>query len=132
MDYKEKLSILTELIKLARADKEIRDVEYAFLSNVAEMLNIEHADFEKLFNDHIEFTPPKLEADRIIQFHRLVLLMNVDKESSQKEIDHIRTIGIRMGLNPSATEAVLQEMNNYENKVVPPERLIEIFKTFHN
>ena len=76
--------------------------------------------------------PPKLEVDRIVQFHRLVLLMNVDLEISHLEVKYIREAGIRMGLNPMATDKVLNEMNKYPNKVIPPERLFEIFQLFHN
>jgi hypothetical protein len=58
--------------------------------------------------------------------------MNVDKEIGEEELNYIKSAGIRMGLHPSATSSVLNEMHNYENNVVPPERLIEIFRTYHN
>jgi hypothetical protein len=76
--------------------------------------------------------PPKLEVDRIVQFHRLVLLMNVDLETSHLEINYIKEAGIRMGLNPLAIEQVLNEMNSFPNKIIPPERLLEIFQLYHN
>ena len=58
--------------------------------------------------------------------------MNVDQETSKSELEHIRNIGISMGLNPDATDRVLKEMYNYPDKVVPPERLIEIFRQQYN
>ncbi len=89
-------------------------------------------DFDHLFEKYIEFTPPKLEFERILQFHRLVLLMNIDKETSDIEVEFIKDIGIRIGLNPLATNQVLTEMNKYPNKVIPDGRLIEIFKKHYN
>ena len=89
-------------------------------------------EFKKLFEQYIEFSPPKLEVDRIIQFQRLILLMNIDLEVDENEVKYIKDLGIRMGLHPSATDEILNKMNEYDNKVVPPEKLLEIFKTFHN
>jgi len=129
---KEKLSLLTELIKLARCDNEVREQEYTFLLSVAQSLKVSKEDFDSLFETYIEFTPPESEFERILQFHRLVLLMNVDLETSDLELAFLKDIGIRIGLNPNATNRVLAEMHNYPNKVIPPSRLIEIFKENYN
>jgi hypothetical protein len=58
--------------------------------------------------------------------------MNVDVETSDLEVEFLKDIGIRIGLNPMATNRVLAEMNLYPDKVIPPERLIEIFKEQYN
>ena len=129
---KEKLSLLTELIKLARCDQEVREQEYNFLLTIAQSLNVSKEDLDSLFDRYIDFTPPESEFERILQFHRLVLLMNVDIETSDIEIDFLKDIGIRIGLNPMATNRVLDEMNLYPDKVIPPEKLIEIFKEQYN
>jgi hypothetical protein len=128
----EKLSLLTELIKLAQCDHEVRDQEYRFLLTIAQSLKVSKEDFDSLFKEYIEFTPPKSEFERILQFHRLVLLMNVDEETSDLEVDFLKDIGIRIGLIPEATDRVLDQMNNYPNKVIPPDKLIEIFKEHYN
>jgi uncharacterized tellurite resistance protein B-like protein len=129
---KEKLSLLTELIKLAQCDHKVREQEYKFLQAIAQSLNVSKEDFDPLFEKYIEFTPHVSEFERILQFHRLVLVMNIDKETSDVEINHLKDIGIRMGLNPMATNQVLIEMNKYPNKVIPPEKLIDIFKEQYN
>ena len=128
----EKLSLLAELVKLARADKEVKQAEYDFLSIIAMQLKITPKEFKTVFEENIEFQPPKLEVDRILQFQRLVLLMQVDQSIDNEELLHIREMGIRMGLNPVATNKVLEVMHQYENGIVPPDELIAIFKTFHN
>lgn len=129
---KEKLSLLTELIKLARCDQKMREQEYEFLLTIAQSINVSKEDFDSLFEKYIEFTPPESEFERILQFHRLVLLMNIDKETSDVEIEFLKDIGIRIGLNPMSTNQVLTQMNKYPNKVIPPEKLIEIFKEQYN
>jgi len=129
---REKLSLLTELIKLASCDKAMREGEYYFLLAVAQQLEVEKKDFDQLFEEYIEFTPPKMEFERILQFHRLVLLMNADQEITDEELVLIKSMGIRMGLNPLAVETVLEIMYKFENNVVPPKVLLEIFTTQHN
>jgi uncharacterized tellurite resistance protein B-like protein len=129
---KEKLSLLTELIKLARCDHKVREQEYEFLLTIAQSIDVSKEDFDSLFEKYIEFIPPESEFDRILQFHRLVLVMNVDQETNDLEIKFIKDIGIRLGLNPFATNQVLADMNKYPEKVIPPEKLIEIFKAHYN
>lgn len=131
-DLKERLSLLTELIKLAKSDELLRQAEFDFLYAIAKQLDISDDQFRDLFENYIEFTPPKNEMDRIVQFQRLILMMNVDRSVSSEELDHIREIGIRMGLAPRATDKVLETMKNFENGLIPPDELISIFKTFHN
>jgi len=129
---KEKLSLLTELIKLARCDNEVREEEYEFLMTIARSLQVSQQDFDALFDTYIEFTPPESEFERILNFHRLVLLMNIDRESRSEEIDFIKNIGIRIGLNPMATNQVLRMMDDYPNRIIPAEKLIAEFKKQYN
>jgi pimeloyl-ACP methyl ester carboxylesterase len=128
----EKPGVLSEIAKLVKSENDIRDIEFQVLLSMASQAGVTKNEFKSLFEQYIEFNPPKLEADRIIQFQRLILLMNVDLEVDQEEITYIKDLGIRMGLHPAATDEILKQMNNYENKIIPSEKLINIFKTFHN
>jgi len=129
---KEKLSLLTELIKLARCDNEVRGEEYEFLLSIARSLGVNREEFDGLFEEYIEFKPPASEFERILNFHRLVLLMNIDQESSAEEIDFIKDAAIRIGLSPMATNQVLNMMDQYPNKIIPAEKLIAVFKKQYN
>jgi hypothetical protein len=131
-DRFEKLSLLCELIKLARVDQDLKQIEHDFLLIISRQLGIADEDFEAMFEEYISFTPPRLEADRILQFQRLILLMHVDNYADTTQLNMIRDLGIRMGLMPTATDEVLRIMNDYPNKIVPVERLIQIFQVHHN
>lgn len=129
---KEKLSILSEMIAFARTDHEIKEAEYDFLLGVAALLGVDKVAFDTLLDNKVEKIMPKTQAERILQFHRLVLLMNVDQEQHQLEIGKLHNVGLGMGLPPSAIEQVLTVMHRYPNKVVPPDVLINIFKAHYN
>lgn len=131
-EEEEKKSLLIQLIKLAEVDAAMKQAEYDFLIIIAQQLGVSEDEFNKLFDTYIDFKPPAFEFDRILQFQRLVLLMNVDLDIDRTELQYIRDLGMRLGLRPLATEEILKSMHEYPNKVVPAQRLIEIFKTFHN
>jgi len=129
--FEEKLSILAEMIAFARADNVISDSEYYFLLSVSEQLGVDKETFESLFETPVKKIMPKTQAERILQFHRLVLLMNVDKQHNS-EVTNLHNIGLGMGLPPAAIDQVLSIMHQYPNKIVPPDVLIDIFKAHYN
>ncbi|HMB63506.1 MAG TPA: hypothetical protein VKN36_10560 [Eudoraea sp.] len=130
--HEEKLSILSEMIAFARTDHAMKDSEYDFLLSVADQLGIDKETFDSLLDSEVPKIMPKTQAERILQFHRLVLLMNVDQEQHQLEIGKLHNIGLGMGLPPSAIEQVLTVMHQYPDKIVPPDVLINIFKAHYN
>ena len=130
--YKEKLSILSEMIAFARVENIVKPEEYNFLQGVAMQLGVDRETFDSLFDQDAEHIIPKSQADRILQYHRLVLLMNVDQKQDLIEISRLHNIGLGMGLPPSAIEQVLSIMHKYPDKIVPPDVLINIFKAHYN
>ncbi|MDF4202408.1 TerB family tellurite resistance protein [Maribacter sp. SA7] len=129
---KEKLSILSEMISFAKVNNEVKESEYDFLFSVAQQLEVSKKTFDSLFTSNVEHVIPKSQSERLLQFHRLVLLMNVDNNQDVNEVKRIYDIGLNMGLPPGAIQQVLSIMHNYPNKVVPPEVLISIFKAHYN
>lgn len=129
---KEKLSILSEMISFARVGNTLKQAEYDFLFNVSQKLGIRKTVFDDLFKTEAAHVIPKSQGERLVQFNRLILLMNVDNTQELIEIKRLHDIGLAMGLPPSAIEQVLSIMHNYPNKIVPPEVIISIFKAHYN
>lgn len=128
----EKLGLLKQLILIANADGKIKEVEYQLLIGLAANLGVSKEDFEKVFQPGIQVSMPKNLGDRILQFHRMILLMNVDMDPSPSEIEMIRKMGIMLGLNPQAIELVIDEMKSYPNNLIPPDRMVQIFSKYLN
>lgn len=128
----EKLSLLSEMIEFAKVDNEIKDEEYNFIVVIASQLDVSEEEIGLLIRDQADKKNLQPESQRILQFHRLVLLMNVDQEVAPKELHVIKEIGVKMGLRPEAIDTVLEEMHNHPNKVIPPDILISIFTRFYN
>lgn len=128
----EKLSLLSEMIAFAQKDANIKSIEYKFLLGVAKQLEISQEDFEYLFKHPVNYVHLKTHSERIVQFHRLVLLMNLDSEFSRKELIKLHNFGLRMGLSYESINRVLYLMESFPNKIVPPDFLIDIFKVQYN
>ncbi len=128
----EKLSLLTELINLARVDEPMHEMEHTFLLAIAQQLGVSEDEFQTLYNQKVDFTPPISEFERILQLQRLILLSNIDLKVNEKEIILIKELSVKMGLNPLAVNEVLIKMNDYENKIIPPTILIELFARNYN
>lgn len=120
------------MIAFATTDHEMNSAEYDFLLGVASHLGIAREVFDSLFHNRAKRIIPKSQADRILQFHRLVLLMNVDQVIDQQEISKLHNVGLGMGLPPGAIEQVLSIMHQYPDKIIPPAVLINIFKAYYN
>jgi hypothetical protein len=130
----EKLSLLSEMIAFAKHEKDIKNIEYNFLLGVAKQLDISREDFDYLIENPINYIHLKSHSERIVQFHRLVLLMNIEGESenNHKNVIKLYNFGLRMGLSHESITKVLYLMESFPNKIVPPDVLIDIFKTQYN
>ncbi|MEP3836337.1 MAG: TerB family tellurite resistance protein [Algibacter sp.] len=132
----EKLSLLSEMIAFAKYDKDIKRIEYNFLLGVAKQLDISREDFDYLLENPVSYTHLKSHSERIVQFHRLVLLLNIEQEANKDNnsagVIKLYNFGLRMGLSHESITKVLYLMESFPNKIVPPDVLIDIFKTQYN
>lgn len=134
----EKLSLLSEMIAFAKYDKDIINIEYNFLLGVAKQLEVSRDDFEYLIDHPVNYMHLKSHSERIVQFHRLVLLMNIEQEYNDNGdinssgVVKLYNFGLRMGLSHESITKVLYLMDSFPNKIVPSDVLIDIFKTHYN
>lgn len=128
----EKLSLLSEMIAFAQTDSNIKSIEYKFLLGVAKQLEISQEDFDYLFKYPVTYVHLKSHSERIVQFHRLVLLMNLGNKINNKDLIKLHNFGLRMGLSHESINRVLDLMESFPNKIVPPDFLIDIFKVQYN
>ena len=58
--------------------------------------------------------------------------MNVDRETHKKEVIAVKNFGLKMGIRSDVINQILERMNDYEDKVIPTDELIRIFKSNYN
>lgn len=125
-------SLISDLIKLAEADGKLTHSEYDFIIRLAKRMEVSEEEVEELFNKPISTKTKFTELERITHFHKLVLLMNVDRETHKKEVIAIKNFGLKMGIRSDVINQILERMNEYEDKVIPSSELIQIFRSNYN
>lgn len=128
----QKMSLLSEMIAFAKTDNNIKSIEYRFLLGIAQQLEISQEDFDYLIEFPVTYVHLKSHSERIVQFHRLVLLLNLGREINPKQLVKIHNFGLRMGLSHESINRVLDLMESFPDKIVPPDFLIDIFTVQYN
>ena len=128
----EKLSLLSEMIAFSKGDTNLKPIEFNFLLAVAKQLEVSREDFDYLISNPINGIVLKSHSERIVQFHRLVLLAHLDSKRSGKDEAKLFNYGLKMGLNHESIMRVLYLMDGFPDRVVPAEVLIDIFRTQYN
>ncbi|WP_396596966.1 TerB family tellurite resistance protein [Dokdonia sp. R86516] len=128
----ENLQIISDMLLMAKADNKLHEREYNFILQVAKRMNVSKKEVDALVENPQSKMVFKTEMQRLTQFHRVLLVMNVDEETQFVEIDTLRNYGLKLGIRAEAVQQILSEMADYEHKMIPSERLVEIFKRFYN
>ncbi len=125
-------ALISDFIVLAKADDKITGAEYDFILRLAERMDVSKETVDQLFAKPRPSKPIFSEMERIIHFHKLVLLMNVDRETHEKEVVVLRNFGLKMGIRTGAIDQILTQMDLYEDKIIPSQELLKIFQTYYN
>jgi|GEM_PF-199054 len=125
-------TLLSDLMLMAKADDKITQGEYDFIHRLAERMGISAKEVSNLYHNPLPTKKTFTELERITHFHKMVLLMNVDGETHEKEVEFLHNFGLELGIRPGAIEQVLVAMERYEHKLIPTEELLQIFNTYYN
>lgn len=132
MSSLKKQALISDLIVLAHADDKVTSSEYDFILRLALRMGVTKTEVDALFDHPVPSKPLFSELERIIHFHKLVLVMSVDGEVHPKEVDYIKEFGLRMGIRPAAVDRILSKLDEYEDGIIPASDLIGIFQTYYN
>lgn len=129
-----KIDLISQLIEMAKSDNQVKEVELNFIKAIAKMLDVAEEKVDDLYTNgkEIKLVLPSSEFDRILQFHRLVLIANVDFNIDVNEIDLLKRAGLKLGLRPEAVTRVLEEMTKHPNGMIPTGIMMKLFQAYHN
>ncbi|OAD92303.1 MULTISPECIES: hypothetical protein [Aequorivita] len=125
-------SLLSDLINMVMADGKINVSEVEFIQKIAKRMDISNKEVMALFENPQPSKPLYSEVERITHFYKLILVMNVDNETHEKEVIALKNFGLKMGIRPIVADQILKKMECYEDKMVPAEELLKIFKIYYN
>ncbi len=125
-------ALISDLIQIAKADEKVTAVEYDFIVSLASKMDVTEEEVKILFENPLPSKKLLTEVERISHFYKLVLTMNIDNETHEKELVAVRNFGLKMGIRQGVVDQMLVKMNEYENKIVPSNEIMKIFNTYYN
>jgi hypothetical protein len=130
----EKISHINDLIKLSMIDGNESHMELNFINSVAARLGIEKEDVKKIKEGMIDitFSPPRSESKVIEQFHRVIILIGIDKLIYKEEVSFCVELGVRMGLNYGAINEVLKKTLRNPAYIMHIDEMKQIFNKYSN
>lgn len=126
------MSILSELINFARIDNRLNEKELDFLRAISRRLDVDESVFESLVRSPLPTLKLQSLSDRLVQFHRLFMLMNIDEDQDPSEVEALYNYGLAMGLPVSAIRQLLEVMHEYPDRIVPADVIVQIFHAHYN
>lgn len=132
--YLVKLSHLSDLIKLSRADGFVSPMETCYIDSVAAKLGVDPIDVNKLRKDElrVRFSPPRHEYEIIPQFYRMLRLIGADRMIYKEEIYLCSELSLRMGLHPAAVKEAMDRMTCYPGISLAECEVESIFRKYYN
>jgi len=127
-------SILTALIKIATADKNLHILEESYLKQAAIKLEVSEAEIIEIRQnmDDIPFVPPADEQDRMTIFYYLLFLIKADNLITVNEVQLVKEYGFKLGFDEYMTDDLVQVIINHVDKKLPPEVMLETVKKYLN
>ena len=131
--YQEKISHLNDLIKLSRIDGQESLNEIHFINAIADRLGVSREDLEKIRkkNDDIVFTPPQNIYQLMMQYHRIILLMGIDRIISESEMEFCMDLGLKMNLKQEAIRDILEAAIETPRHIIAVEEIERIFYKYY-
>ncbi len=121
------------LIKQAKLDNRLEEIEIIYIQAVAESYDIGIKRVLEIEDpDNFNFRLPQEENKRMAILYHLLFLSKKDKHIDQTEINFIQKMGFHLGIREEVILELLEVMKRHIGQVVPPEALLSVFKPYLN
>ena len=119
---------LAVLIKMAKADGQVKGSEDMFLRLMARKLNISISDFEEIYEnaDKFNYIPPTNQEDRFIMFYMIIQMMKMDLSVDIEEIEFCKQLGNRLEISDHKIDEIIKLSILKNKEVVSYETIREL------
>jgi len=127
--FEEKISHLNDLINLSRIDGSENLTEINFISSVADRLGISRDDLKiiKDKTEKVEFIPSQDMYQVMMQYHRLIILMGIDRIIAPEEKEFCLKLGLKMKLKKEALLEIIDKAIDIPRHIISVEEIERIF-----
>lgn len=123
----EKLSIVSQLIEIAKSDGVVNIAEVSYVFFVAQQLGVTQLELTRLFDKAPIISPPIELKSRVEQFHRCIILTLIDNNIHDSEIEKLEEIAgdLRLPLGPS--EDIMKQIRKKSNELITLSELLNLY-----
>lgn len=131
--YDEKISHLNDLIRLSRIDGRENLNEINFINSVADRLGISRTDLKEIRNKSgkVQFSPPEDMYQLMMQYHRLIVLMGIDRIISEEERDFCSKLGHKMKLKKGAIQEIIEKAIDTPRHILSVDDIEQVFYRYY-
>lgn len=123
----QKIHLLQQLVKMAKADRIFKFIEFKYLTEIAELMNISAEKLDEIIASNKVGPLPQTKLERSRQLYRLTVMMMIDHVVTKEEINLLKTFAIELGLSPAGVDDMIKAMENNKGGMLLNEQLINIF-----
>jgi uncharacterized tellurite resistance protein B-like protein len=130
----QKEATLQELVRMAYADDRLQAEEVEFIKALGRRLEFTEQEVDDFINSPTdkEILPPKKFVERIVHFHRLMLMMHIDGSVDPAELQFLHEVALKYGMRRSTVLMLLEKMKEFKYGDIPPTELLAIHQQIHN
>ena len=127
--YEEKISHLNDLIKLSRIDGRENLNEINFINSVADRLGISRKDLKEVRtkSSKVHFYPPDDMYQLMMQYHRLIVLMGIDRIISNEEKEFCIKLGLKLKLKKEAITEIIDRAIDTPRHIISVDDIEKVF-----
>lgn len=127
--YEEKISHLNDLINLSRIDGRENLNEINFINSVADRLGISRKDLKQIRekSNKVAFSPPENMYQMMMQYHRLIVLMGIDRIISNEEKEFCTKLGLKMKLKKKAINEIIDKAIDTPRHIISVDEIEQVF-----
>jgi len=123
----QKINLLKQLVKMAKADGVFKFVELKYLTEVAEMMGISHKILDEIIADDTLTSLPTTKTEKARQIYRLAVMMKVDNDIAFQEKKLLKDMAVILNLHPQDVDHMLEAMKQNKGEMLLNDQLKQIF-----
>jgi len=123
----QKINLLKQLVKMAKADGVFKFVELKYLTEVAEMMGISHKILDEIIADDTLTSLPTTRSEKARQIYRLAVMMKVDNDIAFQEKKLLIDLAVILNLHPQDVDRMLEAMKQNKGEMLLNDQLEKIF-----
>ncbi len=132
-DRDKKENLLSVLVHLSTVDGHVSTQEMRYLEALAERMGVAIGDLELMISGQAQsIIVPEDEVERMTIFYYMIFLVKSDGILHREEKDILVHYGIKLGFNPLLIYDVIQVLESYIDKKMPPNAIIDQVRKYLN